>query len=183
MLFLQALAFSVLPGLGQSLAVKTNTLWWVTGTPNIGVEIPVTEKQSFQLFYGINPWKSDVRSSAHWSLQPEYRYWLHQRWKGWFIGIHAMGGEFNVENKRLPFGIWKNLRNHHYEGWYAGGGISAGYQWKLSQHWNLEAAVGFGYDYVEYDQYKCLRCGELERSSNLNYVGSTKLALNVQYLF
>lgn len=174
---------SLLSVAAQNLAVKTNALWWMTGTPNIGIEIPVIETQTFQLFYGINPWKSDVKSTTHWCLQPEFRYWLRQRWKGWFVGIHAMGGEFNVENKRLPLGIWKGLRDNRYSGWYVGGGISAGYQWKLSRHWNLEAAIGFGYNYVEYDQYKCLKCGELERSSSLNYVGPTKLALNIQYLF
>lgn len=122
MIGLLAILFSSMSVSGQDLAVKTNTLWWVTGTPNIVVELPVTENQTFQLFYGINPWKSDVKSTAHWSLQSEYRYWLQHFWKGWYIGIHAMGGEFNLENKKLPFGIFRSLRNHHYEGWYAGGG-------------------------------------------------------------
>lgn len=82
---------SLLSVAAQNLAVKTNALWWMTGTPNIGIEIPVIENQTFQLFYGINPWKSDVKSTTHWCLQPEFRYWLRQRWKGWFVGIHAMG--------------------------------------------------------------------------------------------
>lgn len=59
---------SLLSVAAQNLAVKTNALWWMTGTPNIGIEIPVIENQTFQLFYGINPWKSDVKSTTHWCL-------------------------------------------------------------------------------------------------------------------
>ena len=65
----------------------------------------------------------------------------------------------------------------------AGGGVTAGYQWPLSRHWNLEASLGVGYDYIRYDKFKCGECGEKLKSSHANYFGPTKLAISVLYVF
>lgn len=93
-----------------------------------------------------------------------------------------MGGQFNAGGVKLPLGIFKSLRDHRYEGWYVGGGVTAGYQWPLSKHWNLETSVGFGYDYIQYEKFKCGACGEKEKSSHDNYVGPTKAAISLIYM-
>ena len=114
---------------------------------------------------------------------PEYRYWFCESFNGWFVGAHLMGGEFNMSSVKLPFGLIPALEDHRYEGWYAGAGVTAGYQWVISRHWNLEASVGFGYDYIKFDKYKCGTCGEKVTSSHKNYIGPTKLALSLLYVF
>lgn len=168
----------------HKMVVKTNFLYWMTSTPNVGVEVSVSEKQSIQLFYGLNPWKfSGEGKLRHWSVQPEYRHWFCQAFNGWFIGAHLMGGEFNMGEVDLPLGIFPELKDHRYEGWFAGGGITAGYQWMLSKHWNVEASVGLGYDYIKYDKFGCGYCGEKEKSSHRHYVGPTKAALSLIYMF
>ena len=68
-------------------------------------------------------------------------------------------------------------------GWYVGGGITYGYQWILGKHWNLEASVGFGYDYIQFKEYECGECGSFKRKDHTNYIGPTKLALSMLYLF
>ena len=171
---------------GQKIALKTNALYWATTTPNLGIEASLGRKHSVQLFYGLNPWKQsggDQTSLRHWLLMPEYRYWFCQSFNGWFIGAHLMGGEFNVASVDLPFGVFNELEDHRYEGWYAGGGITAGYQWPLSKHWNIEASLGIGYDYIKYDKFRCGECGERLKSDHTNYFGPTKLALSVLYIF
>lgn len=171
---------------GQKIALKTNALYWATTTPNIGVEASVGKKHTVQLFYGLNPWKQsggDQSSLRHWTLMPEYRYWFCQSFNGWFIGAHLMGGQFNMGSVDLPFGVFNELEDHRYEGWYAGGGITAGYQWHLSKHWNIEASLGVGYDYIQYDKFRCGECGERLKSDHTNYFGPTKLALSVLYIF
>ncbi len=47
--------------------------------------------------------------------------------------IHALGGEYNIKNIDMPFGILpKTLEGRHYEGWSVGGGLTyEGYQWLL----------------------------------------------------
>ena len=171
---------------GQKIALKTNTLYWAMTTPNLGIEASLGRKHSVQLFYGLNPWKQsggDQTSLRHWLLMPEYRYWFCQSFNGWFIGAHLMGGEFNMASVDLPFGVFNELEDHRYEGWYAGGGITAGYQWPLSKHWNIEASLGIGYDYIKYDKFRCGECGERLKSDHTNYFGPTKLALSVLYIF
>lgn len=83
----------------QQVGVKTNLLYWATTTPNIGTEIAVGKKHTAQVFFGLNPWKQsggDQSSIRHWLVQPEYRYWFCQSFNGWFLGAHAMGGQFNA---------------------------------------------------------------------------------------
>ena len=177
---------AAVPAVSQNVAVKTNALYWATTTPNIGVEASMCKKHSVQLFYGFNPWKEsggDQTSFRHWVLNPEYRYWFCEAFNGWFVGAHLNGGQFNVASIDMPFGLLDELKDHRYEGWFAGGGISAGYQWVMSKHWNLEASLGIGYDYIKYDKFKCGECGEKLFSGHKNYFGPTKLALSVLYIF
>ena len=168
----------------QNVALKTNLLYWATATPNLGIEASVARKHTVQLFYGLNPWEtSGGKSLKHWVLQPEYRYWFCEAFNGWFLGAHLMGGQFNMGEKDLPFGLLDGLKDHRYEGWYMGGGVTAGYQWPLSRHWNVEASLGIGYDYIQYDKFKCGACGERLKSSHANYFGPTKVAVSVLYVF
>lgn len=168
----------------QDVAIKTNALYLATATPNLGVEISTGKKHTAQLFYGLNPWDvSSTKSLKHWVLMPEYRYWFCQSFNGWFVGAHLMGGQFNAGGYKLPFGLLPKFKDRHYEGWYIGGGVTAGYQWPLSRHWNLETSIGFGYDYISYDKYRCGECGEKLDSDHSNYLGPTKAALSLLYIF
>ncbi len=171
----------------QQVALKTNLLYDAMTTPNIGMEWGVGKKHSLQMFYGLNPWKfghgDDKKYAKHWILNPEYRYWFCQRFNGSFVGIHAFGGEYDAANIKVPFGYWDELEDHRFEGWYAGGGISYGYQWVLSRHWNFEASVGVGAAYIDYDKFNCGECGKKVDDGHKIYVGPTKLALSLLYMF
>ena len=169
----------------KQVGLKTNMLYWATTTPNLGIETQVGKKHTAQVFFGLNPWKQsggDRSRFRHWLVMPEYRYWFNQSFEGWFVGAHALGGQYNVGGVKFPFGLLKGTRNHRYEGWYAGGGITAGKQWNLSKHWNLEASLGLGYVHTRYDKYECGVCGEKLKSAHKNYVGPTKVALSLIYL-
>lgn len=178
------------------IAVKTNLLYDATTTPNIGVEAGVGRRSTVQLFYGLNAWTfhSDThgdRKAKHWLLMPEYRYWLCSRFSGHFFGVHAMGGEFNAANVSLPvpgvfFGgdnLRSELRDHRYQGAYAGAGVTYGYQWILSRHWNVGAEVGVGYVRAWYDKYACGECGGKIADGSTNYFGISKLGLVLLYIF
>lgn len=178
-----------IPAFSQTTSLKNNLLYDATLTPNIGIEQKIDSLSTVQLFYGLNPWRlSDTKRLRHWSLMPEYRRWLPSRhstntthpspFAGHFIGIHALGGEFNIAG----IGPTASIRDYHYEGWYVGGGLTYGYAWRLAEHWNLEAAIGLGYVHLAYDKYENEECGLLLDSRHKNYVGPTKLALNIAYL-
>ena len=168
----------------QQLGLKTNLLYWATTTPNVGLELQTGRKHSVQAFYCINPCKfNDNKSIRHWVVQPEYRYWFCQTFNGWFLGAHAMGGQFNAGGIELPFGMFKEFKDHRYEGWFVGGGLTAGYQWPLSKHWNLETSLGVGYDYIHYKKFECKTCGNKKGEGHHNYVGPTKAAVELIYVF
>lgn len=171
----------------QQVALKTNLLYDATTTPNIGMEMGVGRKHSIQLYYALNPWTfgsgDDKKYIKHWMLAPEYRYWFCQRFNGSFIGIHGFGGEFDAANVKLPFGLYPGLENHRYDGWYIGGGVTYGYQWVLSRHWNLEAGIGFGVAYIKYGRYQCGVCGKKSGDGHKTYIGPTKGMLSLLYMF
>lgn len=188
------LLLSALPAAGQ-VAIKTNLLYDALTTPNLGAEIGVGPRSTVSLVYGLNPWSyntdSGKRKTRHWVVMPEYRWWLCQKFDGHFIGIHAMGGQFNAADINFPFpggffagdNITKGLRDNRYQGWYAGAGFTYGYQWVLSKHWNFEAEIGAGYNYVDYKKFRCAECGAKIGEGHTNYLGITKLGLSFIYLF
>lgn len=176
----------------RSVGIKTNLIYDATTTPNIGLEIPTFEKQTAQIFYGLNAWSfADGKQAKHWMLMPEYRWWMCSRMNGHFLGVHAFGGEFSAANVNLPLpgtffagdNLRSQLRDRRYEGQFLGAGFTYGYQWILSRHWNLEAEAGLGYAHVWYDKYPCSECGYLMKSGGTNYVGLTKLGLSLMYVF
>lgn len=161
----------------QHAAVKTNLLYDATLTPNLGVELGLGRKSTMQVLYSLNLWKHPLNNDKmwkHWQLLGEYRWWPCSKFNGHFIGVHAMGGEFDMQKVRfkLPFYNWpSDLRDKRYEGWNAGGGFTYGYQWILGRHWNLEASLGVGYQYISYKRYPCAECGTTEESGHKHYFG------------
>lgn len=180
----------------QEVAVKTNLLYGATTTPNLGIEIGGGNRNTFQLFYGINPWTFDSDTKGdqkvkHWVLMPEMRWWTCSKFNGFFYGIHAMGGQFNAGNVDITLpgafvsgkNLGKMVKDSRVEANYAGAGVTVGYQWILSRHWNVEAELGAGYDHVWYKQYPCAECGTQLSKGGADYLGVTKLGLSVLYIF
>lgn len=182
--------------LPAQVAIKTNVLYDATTTPNLGVEVGVGGKSTVNLVCGLNPWKFNSSShgdryAKHWILMPEYRWWPCSRFNGHFFGVHAFGGQMNVANVSLPIpgGFFKGInltsaaKTGRYQGEFAGVGLTYGYQWPLSRHWNLEAEIGAGYGHVWYDRFPCGECGAKMSSGHTNYAGITKLGLSIMYIF
>jgi len=166
----------------QRIAVKNNLLYDITLTPNLAVEVGLTKKSTLDLSAGYNPFNlGDYKRFKHWLVQPEYRYWFCESFNGTFVGAHLHGGEFSVADLKLPFDFMTQLKNHKYEGYFYGGGVSVGHQWLLSKYWSIEAQIGVGYARIEYDKYPCAECGDKIKSSSYNYFGPTKLAVSFIY--
>ena len=151
---------SILKCSAQKVAVKTNLFYGAySGTPNLGVE------------WGLSP-----RTTM------EYRYWTCERFSGHFWGIHIIGTQYNIAGHHLPLLFGDNSSHYRYEGWGAGGGISYGYHFLLSNRWSLEANIGVGYVRLHYDKFRCKTCGEKVGTENRNYFGPTKAAISLIFL-
>lgn len=172
----------------QRAAVKTNLLYDALLTPDLGVEIKAAPQWSVELTGNLNAWKVNGRRWKQWSVQPEARYWFCQAFSGHFVGIHALGGQYNFGNLPLDFRFlgtdFSRLRGSRMQGWMAGAGLAYGYSWILDRHWNLEAEIGLGWLHTRYDTYPCGACGtKIESGTKHNYYGPTKAALNLTYVF
>lgn len=173
----------------QNVGLKTNLIGDALLSPNIGVETQLAPKWSLDVSGQVNFWTVNQHKWKHWFAQPEARYWLCEAFNGHYFATHLHGGQYNLGN--LPNGPhnflgtdFGHLRDRRYQGWFAGAGIGYGYSWVLGRHWNIEAEIGFGWAYSRYDVYPCAECGrKLESDRAHNYVGPTKAALNIVYVF
>mgnify|MGYP000024328284 FL=1 len=156
----------------QDVALKTNTLMWATTTPNLGLEVALSPKYTLELSGAYNPWTfKDDKKMRFWLVQPELKYWLCEKFEGHFIGVHLHGAQY--------FGGFKKKR---YDGYLAGGGFTYGYDWILSSHWNLEAAIGIGYARLWYEESPRVHCEKCGEDKHKNYFGPTKAGVSLIYI-
>jgi hypothetical protein len=189
--FLIALLFGLLVTMGvkaQNVAIKTNLLYDATATVNLGVEIGLAPKWTLDISGNLNAWNlREDKRWKHWLAQPEARYWFCDRFSRHFIGIHAIGGQYNVGGLKNNISFlgtpYKNLTNNRYQGWGVGGGVAYGYAVLLGKSWNLEFELGVGYIYNNFDVFECTGCGRKVDAGTHHYFGLTKAAVNLVYLF
>lgn len=167
----------------QKVGLKNNLIYDATLTPNLALEIGLGPKTTLDLGGGYSWFDIDSdknKKLRHWLAQPELRFWSCERFNGFFWGIHAHGGEFNIANVKFPFGMFESLQDHRYQGHFYGGGVSIGYQWILGKRWNLEASLGGGYARISYDKYDGAdRCADCLESGYKNYFGVTRATLSL----
>jgi hypothetical protein len=151
--------------------IKTNTLYWLTTTPNLGFETVAGTKLSLDVAANFNPWKSV--KFRHFMIQPELRYWFNKPVQGHFVGFQAHYAYVNIGAAILD--------GHNKQGNIFGIGASYGYNWAISTKWRLEGVASLGYAHFNYLVYG--KNGEqLGGTHYYNYVGPTKLALNLIYV-
>jgi hypothetical protein len=172
----------------QDVAIKTNLLYDATATVNLGVEVGVAPKWTLDLSGNLNAWNiNEDKRWKHWLVQPEARYWFCDRFSRHFLGFHALGGQYNIgglqNNIKFLGTDFSKLSNNCFQGWGVGAGVAYGYAMILGKHWNLEFEVGVGYIYSAYDIFECTGCGRRVGQDNNHYVGLTKAAINLVYLF
>lgn len=162
----------------QSIAVKSNVLYDLTGTLNLGGEIRCDDTHSFNLSVNYNPWNlGENKKMKHILIQPEYRWWLNETFIGSFFGVQAHFAQYNFGGT-TPF---TTVKNNRYQGNLIGCGVTYGHQWLLSTFWSLEASISVGYAHLTYDKYGPAKGDALIEKSHSNYVGPTQLGISFIY--
>lgn len=194
-LFLFVLLAGITNAYGQKFAVKSNLLYDLTTSMNLGAEIGLNNKWTLDISGNYNPWgpfggefgyvyvdEAGVESKEgrfkHWMVQPEIRYWTCEKFNGHFFGLHLHYADFNVGGLKH---LSDNMKNKRYQGYLYGAGLSYGYQWLLSNRWSMEAVIGLGWAHLEYDKYPCANCGTREKKDSKDYFGVTKAAVSIIY--
>lgn len=187
LLFVVSVLASLSAG-AQNFAMKTNLLYDATATVNVGMEAGLAPRWTFDLSGNINAWTIQDAKWKHWLVQPEVRYWFCDRFQGHFLGIHGIGAAYNVgfitNDIRFLGNDFSILSDHRVQGYGWGAGVAYGYACPLSKHLNLEFELGVGYVYTRYDKFECDGCGkQVADNVPFHYVGPTKAAINLVYVF
>lgn len=184
------------------MTIKTNLLQDITANPNLGMEFYLTKNLTLDLSTSYRPFDIDPHKRIrHLTTQPELRIWPLEAFGGHFIGIHLNYSFFNVGFLDMPNDLMYNVFTNPFQfmtdaynfgngenvyrnqGHTFGGGVSYGYQWPLGRDWSMEASIGFGYLYQNYDRYITEFEGGYVDTVQKHYFGPTKFGLSVSYLF
>lgn len=179
LLFLFGLLLSGSASRAQQMVVKSNLLYDATTTLNLGFEWGLSEKVTLDISGNYNPWRFGDFRLKHGLIQPEFRYWREEKFKGHFFGLHGLYARYNVGG--LFFN--DNMRHNRYQGHLFGVGLAYGYTWQLKNpRWRMEASIGLGYARLSDKKYPCADCGEMIRKEARNYFGPTKAAVSIIYI-
>lgn len=168
----------------QSVSIKTNLLYGATTlTPNLSLETKVAPHFSVQASGSYNPWnlqgsRENNKKLVHWVGSLQGRYWLKEAFNGHFFGYEVLGSQYNISQQNLTFLFGKNAKDYRFEGYAVGTGVSYGYFWAITNRIALEATIGLGYIYLEYDRYECILCGDKTSRDKKNYFGPTRIGLS-----
>ena len=178
----------------QKVAVKTNSLYWLTATPNVGFEFAMAPRWTFEIAGAYNPWTLDKDANVkakHFLVTPEVRYWFCESFQGHFLGINANYTQFNVSGILIPEVFYKeesngyfldNLQHARSQGWAVGAGITYGYAWPIARRWNMEFTLGLGWWYTEYDRFESRKCGLFQEKVAKHAFGPTDIGLSFIYM-
>ncbi|WP_349913308.1 DUF3575 domain-containing protein, partial [Bacteroides cellulosilyticus] len=97
MLFLLLLLFRLADLHSQTLAVKNDLLTGALSSPNLSVEVKLSDRFTLEAGFHYNPFPAGGdKRWKHWFVQPELRYWMCQPFGGHFFGAHLMYGVYNA---------------------------------------------------------------------------------------
>ena len=167
-----------------SFALKTNLLYWATGTLNLSAEIGLAKKSTLDIMASYNPWNlngtyENNKKLVHFIVRPEYRYWFCERFNGHFLGVHAFYWQYNINQYDVPLLFEKEYR---YEGNAVGAGLSYGYHWAWSKHWGMEFNLGVGVAFLDYKKSDCVKCGAELGEYKKTYAGPTNIGIKLVYV-
>ena len=167
-----------------AFALKTNLLYWATGTLNLSAEIGLAKKSTLDIMASYNPWNlngtyENNKKLVHFIVRPEYRYWFCERFNGHFLGVHAFYWQYNINQYNVPLLFEKEYR---YEGNAVGAGLSYGYHWAWSKHWGMEFNFGLGVAFLDYKKSDCVKCGAELGEYKKTYAGPTNIGIKLVYV-
>ena len=157
----------------QRLALKTNTIDWLTMSPNLTLEARLSSRLSLQLGIVGNPTHISIANiqTTNFRVEPELRYWFNRPMARHFVALSATAATFNLR-----------FKGRHFIGDGIAAGFSYGYALVLSDHWNMEAEVGVGVASLSAKDYRGNNQPASKNYSHLKPV-PIRLGLSFAYIF
>ncbi|MEI3789864.1 MULTISPECIES: DUF3575 domain-containing protein [unclassified Chryseobacterium] len=148
----------------KSLYIKGNALLAPIGLINIGLEKQLTSKITMQGDVLVSPWKSFAgHEFQYYSVSLEGRYYFNEAFSHWYVGANIATSAFVLQKwnywKDTPYINDKNevftSSNLYQKGVSFILGVTGGYQFKVSDRWNIDvyATIGTSQDFYKgYDR-------------------------------
>lgn len=131
----------------KSLYIKGNALFAPIGILNLGVEKQIAPRYTLQGDIFISPWKSFAGHKLQfYSVSAEGRYYFDEAFKHWYVGANVSVAAYNASKWTYwnddPTENWNGEilinSNLYQKGFSVMLGVTAGYQFQLSERWNLD---------------------------------------------
>lgn len=148
----------------KSLYLKGNALLAPIGVINVGLEKQLSPKITIQGDVLVSPWKSFAgHEMQYYSLSFEGRYYFNEAFKHWYVGANIGASAFNLQK----WNYWKEITyindqneafvksNLYQKGFSFLIGVTGGYQFQVSDRWNIDiyATIGSSTDFYKgYDR-------------------------------
>ncbi len=143
------------------VAVKTNGLYDLALAPNYAIEVPIGKHFSAQ-FEHYFPWWATTKELKYClqylTLGGEFRWWFAPKPKpetpkrmlrdvlqGHFVGVYGLWGKTDLQWER-KIGMYQCYP-------VISAGLTYGYSFPLTRHWNMELSVSAGYARIPYQHY------------------------------
>jgi len=148
----------------NSLRLKGNALFIPIGVINAGLEYQLNSKYTLQGDVLISPWKSFAgHELQYYSASLEGRYYFKEAFNGWYAGANVAASSFVLQK----WNYWGDgdyindngevftKSNLYQKGYSVLFGITAGYQFRLSDRLNMDiyGTIGTSQDFYKgYDR-------------------------------
>lgn len=138
----------------KKLYIKANALFLPIGVLNAGLEYQLTDKITLQGEVFISPWKSFAGKDAQvYMIGFDGRYYFKEAFKHWYIGANISAARYVIQKynywgegtyQYLPNAPVYDRSDIYQDGYSLIFGATAGYQFQLSEKWNMDLYLGAG---------------------------------------
>ncbi|MEC5157011.1 DUF3575 domain-containing protein [Chryseobacterium sp. MP_3.2] len=132
----------------KKLYVKVNALFLPLGMLNAGLEYQVSKKMTIQGDIFISPWKSFAGKKAQvYMVGIEARYYFKEAFKHFYVGGNISAARYIIQKysywgsgtyQYKPDAPIYNRADIYQDGYSVIFGATAGYQFQLSEKWNMD---------------------------------------------
>lgn len=138
-----------------TISLRANLLRWATLTPDLGIEWRISPSVGIMVngSWTSWTWQDNARRYALWEVMPEVRWYLGDA-RRWYVGAMFKAGQFNYK-----------LSGTGRQGDLLGGGITGGYQLRLTEALSMDFSLGLGYLNADTEKYDVID-GVRVRSGN-----------------
>lgn len=148
----------------KSVYVKGNALFIPIGIVNFALEHQISKKITVQGDVFVSPWKSfDGHELQYYSVSAEGRYYFNEAFRHFYVGANIATSAFTLQKWNYwpdepyynDYGEVFTSSNLYQKGYSLIIGVTLGYQFKVSDRWNIDlyGTLGTSQDFYKgYDR-------------------------------